>query len=86
MVVAGASTCRRDPDAVRAAYALLRRADDSVPRPPGTPSPTLFGFERLRRPIETVVDACLDQGLIPRRLSVDEVFGPAEDVLGSLTG
>jgi 4,5-dihydroxyphthalate decarboxylase len=84
LVVAGASTCHRDPGAVRAAYALLRRADEAVAREPGAPSPTLFGFERLRRPLETIVDTCLDQGLLPRRLDVDEVFGPARDVLGNL--
>ena len=84
MMVAGQSTCRRDATAVRAAYALLRQAAESVTRPDGEPSPTLFGFEHLRRPIETVIDACLEQDLLPRRLSVDDVFGPARKVLGSL--
>lgn len=82
MVAAGESACRRDPAAVREAYALLRRADDRVERPDGAPSPTLFGFERLREPVEFIVDACLAQGLLPRRLGVDEVFGPARAVLG----
>jgi 4,5-dihydroxyphthalate decarboxylase len=84
MVAAGLSACRRDPAAIREAYALLRRADAAVERPDGdgAPSPTLFGFERLREPLEFVVGACLAQGLLPRRLGVDEVFGPARDVLG----
>lgn len=84
MVVAGESMCRRDPGAVRAAYTLLRLADDSLARPPGAPRPTLFGFERLARPVQTVVDACLEQGLLPRRLSMDEVLGPARTVLGDV--
>lgn len=84
MVVASESLCRRDADAIRSAYALLRRADESVARPDGAPCPTLFGFERLARPVEAVVDACLEQGLLPRRLSVDEVFGPARTVLGDV--
>lgn len=82
MVAAGQSACRRDPEAIREAYALLRRADASVERADGAPSPTLFGFERLREPVEFVIGACLAQGLLPRRLDVDEVFGPARDVLG----
>ncbi|HEX4251103.1 MAG TPA: hypothetical protein VH008_24775 [Pseudonocardia sp.] len=84
MVVAGASTCRRDPGAVRAAYALLRRADEAVGRDPRAVSPTMFGFERLRGPLQSIVDTCLDQGLLPRRLSMDEVLGPATELLGSL--
>jgi 4,5-dihydroxyphthalate decarboxylase len=83
MVVAGASVVRRDPAAVREAYNLLRRADRAVTRPDGGPSPTLFGFERLRRALEIVVDTCLEQGLLPRKLDVDEVFAPAAEVLGS---
>ena len=82
MVVAGASACRRAPAAVREAYAALRRADESARRPDGAPVPTMFGFDRVRRPVETVIDTCLDQDLLPRRLSVDEVFGPAREVLG----
>jgi 4,5-dihydroxyphthalate decarboxylase len=84
MVVASRSLCRRDPDAVRAAYTLLRRADEAVPRLDGAPHPTLFGFDRLQHPVEVIIDTCLEQGLLPRKLSVDEVFGPARDVLGDL--
>ena len=83
MVVAGASACRRDPQAVRAAYHLLLRADAAVERPDDTPSPTLFGFDRLRAPVEHIVEACLEQGLLPRKLTPDEVFEPARSVLGS---
>lgn len=83
MVVAGQSVCRRDPEAIREAYALLREADASVERPDDEPWPTMFGFERLRQPIENVIEACLAQNLLPRRLGVDEVFGPAREVLGT---
>ncbi|GLY40061.1 hypothetical protein Amsp01_060840 [Amycolatopsis sp. NBRC 101858] len=82
MVVAGKSVAGRDPGAVREAYDLLRRADATVTRPAGTPSPTLFGFDRLRRPLEIIIAACLEQGLLPRELDVDEVFAPAREVLG----
>ena len=83
MVVAGASVCRRDPQAVRAAYHLLLRADAAVERPDGVPAPTLFGFDRLREPIELIVGTCLEQGLLPRKLTPEEIFEPARSVLGS---
>ncbi|GAA3706401.1 hypothetical protein [Streptomyces tremellae] len=82
MVVAGESAAERDPSAIRAAYALLRRADAAVERPGDAPSPTRFGFEALRAPLEYMVDTCLAQGLLPRRLDVDEVFAPARKILG----
>lgn len=84
MVAASAAACRRDPAAVREAYALLRRADAQVRRPQGAPSPTMFGFERLRGPVQATIDACLAQRLLPRALDVDEVFGPAADLLAEL--
>jgi 4,5-dihydroxyphthalate decarboxylase len=84
MVVAGRTIAGQDPAAVRAAYELLRRADASVHRPdPDAPWPTVFGFAKLREPIEFVIDTCLEQGLLPRRLDVDEVFAPARNILGS---
>jgi 4,5-dihydroxyphthalate decarboxylase len=83
MVAAGRTVARRDPAAVRAGFELLRAADAAVPRPdPDAPWPTLFGFDRLREPLEFVIETCLEQGLLPRRLTVDEVFAPAQDILG----
>lgn len=84
MVVARKSTVDEHPDAVRAAYGLLKRAEESVPRTVGDPAPTAFGFERLCRPLETVIATCLEQRLLPRPLTVDEVFGPARTLLGRL--
>lgn len=86
MVVAGASACRDHPDAIRDAYALLREADRRA-RPgtadPDVPQPTLFGSRQLAGPLDFTIDACMKQGLLPRRLDVDEVFAPARALLGS---
>jgi 4,5-dihydroxyphthalate decarboxylase len=84
MVVAGLDGCERNPDAVREAYNLLREADRRLPTPDDGHRTTLFGFEQLRAPVEWIIDACMEQGLLPRRLGIDEVFGPAEKILGEL--
>ena len=84
MVVASRSLCRRDANAVRAAYDLLRRSDTEVARPAGQPTPTIFGFDRLTEPLTFIIDTCMEQNLLPHRLTVDDVFGPARDILGDL--
>jgi 4,5-dihydroxyphthalate decarboxylase len=48
----------------------------------GTPNPLLLGFEALNEPLLWIIEACLEQRLLPRRLTLDEVFGPAADLLG----
>lgn len=82
MVVAGRTAAAGHPAAIRAAFELLRAADAGVARDVGAPSPTLFGFERLREPLDIIIDTCMTQGLLPRRPSVDEVFAPARHILG----
>lgn len=82
MVVAGQDACACHPGAVRAAYALLRHADAQANGDHDGPRQTLFGFERLRGPVQFTIDACVQQDLLPRRLDVDEVFAPARALLG----
>lgn len=82
MVVAGLEAVQRMPDAVRAAYALLAQADKQANGKAEGPRQTLFGFERLRGPVQFTIDACLQQDLLPRRLEVEEVFAPARALLG----
>lgn len=84
MVVASRDLCDRDPGAVREAYNLMCEAERLLPTPADGHRTTLFGFEQLRAPVEWIIDACMEQGLLPRRLGIDEVFGPAEKILGVL--
>lgn len=84
VMVASRDACRRDPSAVKEAYRLLVQASRLSAVPNGSPSPTLFGFEQLRGPLQWIIEACMEQGLLPRRLGIDEIFGPAEDILGAL--
>ena len=64
------------PRAVRAAYELLRRAAAEVPSPL-----TRFGVAALREPLEFMIDECVRQQLLARRLDVDEILVPAAALL-----
>ncbi|HXP01582.1 MAG TPA: hypothetical protein VN813_13860 [Luteibacter sp.] len=82
MVAAASGACERDPGSIRAAYELLRESASRASANPDGPVPFRFGFESLRQPVEFTIDACMRQGLLPRRPSVDEVFAPARRILG----
>jgi 4,5-dihydroxyphthalate decarboxylase len=84
MVVVSQGAARDMPDAVRAAYGLLKEADAEAPVPADGLKRTMFGFERLREPIQFTLDTCRRQLLLPRTVSVDEVFADAEAILGDL--
>jgi 4,5-dihydroxyphthalate decarboxylase len=82
MMVASRDLTQGNPAALREVCRLLRQAHELTAVPKGKPSPVLVGFEALREPLRWIVDACLEQGLLPRPLGFDEVFGPAERILG----
>jgi 4,5-dihydroxyphthalate decarboxylase len=84
MVAVSQRAARDRPDAVRAAYALLKQADAEAPAPADGLKRTMFGFERLRKPIQLTLDSCRRQLLLPRTVSVDEVLADAEAILGDL--
>ena len=82
MMVVSRQVSHRDPGAVREAYGLLRQAYELSALPAGSPDPLRFGFESLREPLLWIIEACVEQRLLSRRLSLDEVLGPAADLLG----
>ncbi|WP_158913507.1 hypothetical protein [Caulobacter sp. S45] len=82
MVVVSRKAARAHPEAVRAAYRLMAEAEAAVRPPSGEPSKTLFGLDALRRPLETTIETCARQLLLPRKLTVDEVLGEAAELLG----
>jgi 4,5-dihydroxyphthalate decarboxylase len=82
MMSASLDIARRDPAAVKEAYRLIKDAIHQSAAPDGQPQTTSAGFRQLRAPMAWIIDACLEQRLLPRRLSLDEVFGPAEQLLG----
>ncbi|WP_243042278.1 hypothetical protein [Dyella sedimenti] len=81
VVAASAETCRREPAAVRAAYGLLSQAERQQAAATAGPRKTLSGLDALSGPLAWIIDACLEQALLPRKLSLDEVLGPAHALL-----
>jgi 4,5-dihydroxyphthalate decarboxylase len=82
MVAASQAACQASPDAVRAAYRLLKESASHAATAAGKPVPYRFGFTALRDPVAYTIEACLRQDLLQRSLSVDEVFAPAMELLG----
>ena len=81
LVSVSTTAAQRSPSAVQEMYRLLLQSNTRLQDTPSAPSPYAFGYDTLREPVEYVIDACVEQGLLPRRLSIDEVFGPAQDIL-----
>jgi 4,5-dihydroxyphthalate decarboxylase len=66
---------RTRPDVVREVFRLLKESRDAAVRAGNKNAALLeFGVEPNRRALETIVALSLDQKLIPRRFSVDELF------------
>ena len=61
------------PDVVRSLYDLLKRGKAEA-GPPGMPDLLPFGVAANRKPLELMIDYCVQQALIPRRVTVDELF------------
>ncbi|AUC95177.1 hypothetical protein CWS35_13675 [Bradyrhizobium sp. SK17] len=61
------------PDVVRGLYDLLKRAKTEA-GPTGAPDMLPFGVAANRRPLEMMIDYCAQQALIPRHVTVDELF------------
>jgi len=73
MVVVSAELAKSRPDIVEEVYALLRQAKRRAPKPEGIDS-TPFGVEACRPALARIIDYAVQQRLIPRRFTVDELF------------
>jgi 4,5-dihydroxyphthalate decarboxylase len=76
MLVIREGLAKARPDVVREVYRLFREAKEAAFAQSGAPAldPWRFGIEANRRSLEIVIDYALKQGLIPRRIAVDELF------------
>jgi 4,5-dihydroxyphthalate decarboxylase len=79
MYVVKQSLCQARPDVVREIYRMLVAAREASPQPINL---TPHGVEAIRRPLEFVIDYALQQKIIPRTFTVDELFDDTTRVLG----
>ncbi|CAB3745694.1 hypothetical protein [Paraburkholderia solisilvae] len=83
VVVVTEALAHAHPQAVRAVYDLLCRGKASgAVENADTPNKLLFGFDALRGPLEETLQYCQQQRLLPRKLSVDEIFADSAGILG----
>ena len=84
MLVIREGLAKARPDVVREVYRLFREAKEAAFAQSGVPAldPWRFGIEANRRSLEIVIDFALKQGLIPRRIAVDELFSDTMRALG----
>lgn len=73
MTVVKRALAEQHPEVVKELYRLLSESKRAAGAPAGLDL-NPFGFERNRKAVEVAIDQVYRQGLIPRRLSVDELF------------
>jgi 4,5-dihydroxyphthalate decarboxylase len=75
MMVVRESLCRSNPDAVREVFRLLQESKSAAGLPAaGEMDSCPLGVEPNRRNLEIAIEYVYQQGLIPRRFRVDELF------------
>jgi 4,5-dihydroxyphthalate decarboxylase len=84
MLVIREELARTRPDVVREVYRLFLEAKQAAFAQSGVPAldPWRFGIEANRRSLEIVIDFAVKQGLIPRRIPVDDLFSDTMRALG----
>lgn len=75
MLVVRSEISRTRPDVVREVFRLFRDSKRAAGLPDSDElDPYRFGVEVCRADLEIIIDFCLRQKLIPRKMSVDELF------------
>jgi 4,5-dihydroxyphthalate decarboxylase len=81
MVVARAALAQEQPDVLREAYRLMRRSKEAAGgAPAGGPDLVPFGIDATRPALALMLDYALAQGLIPRAMTVDELYEGTPDL------
>jgi 4,5-dihydroxyphthalate decarboxylase len=82
LVVVKTDLVRTQPQVIAEVYRLLAAAKHAAPAPTGI-DPAPFGIAANRPALELIIDYCLQQRMIPRRFSVDELFAEAEELIAA---
>lgn len=81
VVVMKRSLAEAHPEGLAALYDLLKRGKHMAP-PSEVPNALPDGIENMRHPLDVTLAACAEQRLLPRPLSVDELFADTVRLLG----
>ncbi len=84
MAVVRDTILKSRPDVVQELYRLLLESKRAARMPTdGTPEdPVRFGIEQNRKALELIIDLCVEQKLIARPFTVDELFADTRQLLG----
>lgn len=74
IMVVKRSLSQSRPDLVREIFRLLLESKKAAGLPAGDVDFNSFGLDAIRAPLEMIIDFSYRQKLIPRRLTVDELF------------
>ena len=77
------SLAQSRPDVVREVYRVLAESRAAAAVPAGVDDPLRFGVAATRQSVERMVDCAVEQRLISRRPTADELFADAMRILGS---
>jgi 4,5-dihydroxyphthalate decarboxylase len=77
------SIVRERPDVVREVYRVLKESRAAAALPTGADDPLRFGISAIRQSLEQVNAYAVEQKLIPRAFSADELFEEAGRILGA---
>jgi 4,5-dihydroxyphthalate decarboxylase len=81
MLVVKESLAKADPAAVKDVFRLVRESKRAMP-PAGTAlDPLQFGLANIQRSLELIISYSTQQGLIPKQISLDDLF---DDTTGNL--
>ena len=81
LVVLRSRDVKADPEMAREVYRLLREGKQ-LAGAPADPDPVPFGIEANRASLAMVADFAFQQGLLPHRVSVDDMFAETRDLVG----
>lgn len=74
MLVVKQTLAESHPSAVKEIFRMLRESKQAAPAPGNGLDPIRFGVENIRPTLELIIHYSVQQGLIPRRFQVDELF------------
>ncbi|MGC1741698.1 MAG: hypothetical protein WA754_03900 [Pseudolabrys sp.] len=85
LVVMRAHDVAGDPDSAREVYRLLREGK-RLAGPASAPDPVPFGVEANRPSLAMIAEYAFQQRLLPRRISVDDMFAETRELVGDERG